>query len=142
MSIHYDSTLVVGWILSDEDDLPKKFRKHYEETSHEEDRFDSKTGQWVSRVSVVDSDERDVYILDGREYEMSCDFFEALAKKIDAVIMVENDSVYIEPKNLTNPIKVKDFTKLIKKLTVLRCKLLKLGFKLGEPVVASQLIEC
>lgn len=148
MSIEYDSVLVVGWLL-DKNDLPKKFIKNLPETSHMEDRFDPKTGQKVTSEVVIDSEEREIFVLDGIEYEDEDEvgFFYTLAHKVGAVASQVSTSdkmrYALEPKIARRSranwclIDLYDMAKYAKSAKAIHNKLIKLGFKLPKPKVMA-----
>jgi hypothetical protein len=149
MSTEYDSVLVVGWLL-DKNDLPKKFIKNLPETSHMEDRFDPKTGQKVVSEVVIDSEEREIFVLDGIEYEDEVEFFYTLAHKVGAV--ASQVSIYpdgmryaLEPKIARRSranwclLGLYDMAKYAKSAKAIHNKLIKLGFKLPKPKVMAVL---
>jgi hypothetical protein len=149
MSTEYDANYVVGWLL-DEDNIPKKYRSFRKEVSHLEDRFDPKTGKKITQEKVIDSEEQDIFVLEGEEYDDSSEFFEHLAITIGGVTEQVGDfnggdvSYAIEPaidKADMNEgdLKVLSMPKYTKKLKVMQRKLAKLGFDVGEPMIRAVL---
>lgn len=69
----------------------KKFKKKLPEKSHEEERWDPKTGEEVGLEQVVDEEEREVIEFDGKTFELNERFFpeeevlEYIAKKAGGI---------------------------------------------------------
>jgi hypothetical protein len=84
MGREYDADLAIGYVI-DPAGLPAKFTRQKPEVFHFEDRFDPKTGAKLpDKAKVIDQEERDVFVFDGKEYDDVFDFLEAVAEEIGA----------------------------------------------------------
>lgn len=146
MSTEYNADCFVGFAFQRED-IPARYRKNKPEKSHIEKRFDPKTGKPTLDEKVIDSEEEDVLIFDGEEFEDEHEFFDVIAAEVGGTCcmsgnFIDGDMVFmIEP-----PIKTKherylfeDVVKSAKTVRSMYKKLKKLGFKVTAPVVMGVL---
>ena len=81
MSTETEVDFGIGWII-DDDLLPASMKKTIPEKSHQEKRFDPKSGKELPSETVIDVEESEVFVLKGKEYSDDDDFYEALAKAV------------------------------------------------------------
>lgn len=85
MGMDYSVGLMAGFRVEAEA-FERPFKRTVAGSSHEEPRFDRRTGEPADPELVVDEEERVVYALDGVDYEYPQDLADALAERLGATV--------------------------------------------------------
>lgn len=146
MGMEHTSAVIIGFTIEREDFL-MPFKVTRPEKFHMEDRFNPKNGKKLKeQARVVDSEEQEVYVFNGKDYEDASDFIDDVAGENGCDITMHGDfctgadlMLAIEPKGANGD--GSTFAEIA--ALAPECERIKLAFKerygldLGEPGIYS-----
>jgi hypothetical protein len=159
MSVEHSASFGIGWLI-EPSTVPAKMKKEVKEESHQEPRFDPKTGKPIEPETVIDQEEGTVYLLGESEFCEFDEFISCLAEKVGGYAgsfgdFVGGDVLYTIEVNIPDKLyahatvdgkkyvqhdrlPVSSILELQPALARIQEALHQLGFDLGEPEIILQ----
>ena len=138
MSIDHNASLGLGWVFTREE-LNKNFEVEVAEEFHMEDRFDSKTGQKLAPVKVIDRVGGNVLMFEGEEMEDIWQLAQELADYVggrytwEGETYYSSDNLFVIGPNLPRDFPFEEISKLGPELERIGKNLESLKLDLGGP---------